>query len=49
MHESRWPTHDPELAAEQQVTVVVQVNGRVRDQMQVEAGLDRAELERRAR
>ena len=29
--------------------MVVQVNGKPRDQMQVDAGLDRAELERRAR
>jgi leucyl-tRNA synthetase len=49
IHDSRWPEHDPALAAAQQVTVVAQVNGRVRDQMQVEAGLDPAELERRAR
>jgi len=49
IHDSRWPEHDPELAAAQQVTVVVQVNGKVRDHMEVDAGLDSAELERRAR
>jgi leucyl-tRNA synthetase len=35
--------------AAQQVTVVAQVNGKVRDQMEVDAGLDQAELERLAR
>jgi leucyl-tRNA synthetase len=49
IHDSRWPHYDSELAAEQQVTVVVQVNGKMRDQMQVDAGLDPGELERRAR
>ncbi|TMD94090.1 MAG: leucine--tRNA ligase [Chloroflexi bacterium] len=49
IHDSGWPAHDPALVAAQQVTVVVQVNGKPRDQMQVDAGLDRAELERRAR
>jgi leucyl-tRNA synthetase len=49
IHDSGWPEHDPAMVAAQQVTVVVQVNGKVRDQMQVDAGLDAAELERRAR
>jgi leucyl-tRNA synthetase len=49
IHDSGWPEHDPAMVAAQQVTVVVQMNGRVRDQMQVDAGLDAAELERRAR
>jgi leucyl-tRNA synthetase len=49
IHDSGWPEHDPELVAAQKVTIVVQVNGKVRDHMEVDAGLDRAELERRAR
>jgi leucyl-tRNA synthetase len=49
IHDSGWPEHDPAMVAARQVTVVVQVNGKVRDQMQVDAGLDPAELERRAR
>jgi leucyl-tRNA synthetase len=49
IHDSGWPEHDPELAVEQLVTVVVQVGGKRRDEMQVDAGLERAELERRAR
>ncbi|MEA2616956.1 MAG: leucyl-tRNA synthetase [Chloroflexota bacterium] len=49
IHDSGWPEHDPAMVAAREVTVVVQVNGRVRDQMQVDAGLDAAELERRAR
>jgi len=42
-----WPKFIPELAAEDQVEVVVQMNGRVKGKVSVEAGLDRAELEKR--
>jgi leucyl-tRNA synthetase len=37
--EARWPEYDPELAAEPEVTLVVQVSGRVRDRLRVPAGL----------
>jgi leucyl-tRNA synthetase len=42
-----WPKFIPELAAEDRVVVVVQVNGRVKGKVSVEAGLDKAELEKR--
>ena len=42
-----WPKFVPELAAEDQVEIVVQVNGRVRGKVSVEAGLDKDELEKR--
>lgn len=34
-----WPTWDPELAREEMVTLVVQVNGRVRDRHEVSADI----------
>jgi leucyl-tRNA synthetase len=39
-----WPTWDPDLAAERVVTMVVQVDGKVRDRIEVPAGIseDRA-------
>jgi leucyl-tRNA synthetase len=43
-----WPAHDPELAREQTITVVAQVNGKVRDRMELPAGTPRDELEKRA-
>jgi len=49
IHDSGWPQWDPELAAAQQVTVVVQVNSKKRATMSVPAGLSRSELEERAR
>jgi leucyl-tRNA synthetase len=39
-----WPAFDPELARDEEVEVVVQVNGRVRARMKVAAGLGEAEL-----
>ena len=37
----------PELAAEDQVEIVMQVNGLVKGKVSVEAGLDKEELEKR--
>jgi leucyl-tRNA synthetase len=46
IHLETWPKFDPELAREEAVTIVVQVNGKVRDKLQVAA--DTAEEEIRA-
>ena len=43
-----WPDFDPELAKEDEVEVVVQVNGKLRSRLVVARGTDRAELERLA-
>jgi len=42
--EQRWPEADPALVAEDTVEVVVQVNGKLRDRLQVAAGTPEAEL-----
>jgi leucyl-tRNA synthetase len=39
-----WPDFDPELARDEEVEVVVQVNGRVRARLKVVAGLAEADL-----
>jgi leucyl-tRNA synthetase len=41
---AEWPKFVPELAAEDQVEIVVQLNGRVKAKVSVDAGLDREEL-----
>ncbi len=41
-----WPSWDPELVKEEVVTLVVQVNGKVRDRIDVPADIDAAEAER---
>ncbi len=43
-----WPAFDPALLVEDTVTVVVQVNGKVRDKIVAPAGMGGAELERLA-
>jgi leucyl-tRNA synthetase len=40
-----WPTSDEELAREEMVTLVVQVNGRVRDRIEVSAEITAREAE----
>jgi leucyl-tRNA synthetase len=44
-----WPQFDPDLVRRETVTMVVQVNGRVRDRVEVAADIDAAEAERLAR
>jgi len=39
-----WPAFDAELAREEEVEIVVQVNGRVRAKLRVAAGLGEAEI-----
>ena len=40
VHNQSWPEWDAELAAEEQITLVVQVNGKVRDRILVPADVD---------
>ncbi|HLW59737.1 MAG TPA: leucine--tRNA ligase [bacterium] len=44
VHLQAWPAWDPDAVREDTVTLVLQVNGRVRDRVQVSAGLDEARL-----
>ena len=43
-----WPPYDPDLARVQRVTVAITVNGKVRDQLEVDAGTDQDQLRRLA-
>jgi leucyl-tRNA synthetase len=43
-----WPAFDPELAREEIVTIVVQVNGKLRDKFEAEAGIGESEMKERA-
>jgi len=44
VHQQAWPAWDPAAVREETVTVVLQVNGRVRDRISVPAGIDEARL-----
>jgi leucyl-tRNA synthetase len=43
-----WPQYSPELAKEEQVEIVIQINGRVRGKICVDVGLPEEELAERA-
>ncbi len=49
VHLQAWPVADPELAAEETVTMVVQVDGKVKDRIQVTPDVSVEEAERLAR
>ena len=48
VHLERWPEFDAEAAREDEVTVVVQVDGKLRDRLTVPPGLPEAEAVRLA-
>jgi leucyl-tRNA synthetase len=48
VHLQRWPEADEEKARADEVTVVVQINGKVRDKLVVAPGAEESELERAA-
>ncbi len=48
VHQEAWPVHDPSLTVEETVTLVVQVNGKVRDRLSVPADIGDEEAERMA-
>jgi leucyl-tRNA synthetase len=49
VHMSRWPQFDDELAREETVTLVVQVDGKVRDTLEVSPDIGEDEAERLGR
>jgi len=48
VHMQEWPEYDPEALATDEVTIVVQVNGRVRERLQVPVDTDKETLEKLA-
>lgn len=45
IHQQSWPSFDPALLAAEQATMVIQVNGKVRDTMSVPAGINGEEMQ----
>ncbi len=45
LYKHPWPASDPEVAREDEITLVVQINGKVRDKLSAPAGLASADLE----
>jgi leucyl-tRNA synthetase len=48
VHDNTWPTADPALAAVDTVTMVVQVDGKVRERLEVPTGISAADAEEQA-
>ncbi len=44
----RWPEHDPEAVKEDELTIVVQVNGKVRARLQVSADIGEEDIKQKA-
>ena len=49
VHSSDWSKHEPEALIADEITLVIQINGKKRGDLQVPAQLDKAELEKYAR
>ena len=49
LYQQPWPTWDPALAAAEQITIVVQVNSKVRDRLEVPAGTPLEQIQELAR
>lgn len=47
VHQQIWPSYDPEAIVEDEITIVVQINSKVRDRMLVPAGLSANEMQER--
>lgn len=47
IHKQPWPVYDDRAIQEDEITVVVQINGRVRERVLLPAGVDAAEMQER--
>jgi leucyl-tRNA synthetase len=48
IHQQAWPKADPNAAKEDEITLVVQINGKLRDRVTVPAGISEAEAKEHA-
>jgi leucyl-tRNA synthetase len=48
VHQQDWPEYDPGLAVDRTMTLVIQVNGKVRDRISVPCGISSGEARQRA-
>ena len=48
VHEEKWPDYDENLAKMSSITLVVQINGKIKDKIEVEAETSKEELEKTA-
>jgi leucyl-tRNA synthetase len=48
IHQQAWPHYDADIAADQTITLVVQINGKVRDRLEVRADISEEEAKAKA-
>ncbi len=48
IHDQPWPKYDPQAAKEEEISLVIQVNGKVRDRIVVPAGIGEEEAKQKA-
>jgi len=48
IHEEKWPDFNENLAKMSSITLVVQINGKIKDKIEVEAETSKEELEKTA-
>ncbi len=41
IHQQEWPQYDPKLVKKEEITLIVQVNGKLRDKFKVKAGISK--------
>ncbi len=46
--EESWPKHEPSLVEEETLTLVIQINGKIRDRIEIKAGISQKEAEKLA-
>ncbi len=46
IHLQKWPKHNPELTKEKEIVLVIQINGKVRDQIKVPADISEEEAKK---
>lgn len=45
VHTSKWPSYDPEKLIEDTVVIAIQINGKVRDEIEVKRGVSQSDIE----
>ena len=48
IHNQEWPEYNKELATEEKITLVVQINGKVRDKFEILKGTGKLDTEKKA-
>ena len=48
VHRQKWPSYDEAAMVQEEIEIVLQINGKVRDKLRVPVGLDRAAMEKLA-